>query len=216
MTASIATQSPKTRVNLTPADWLQTARCLLIESGIESVKVRRLAQRLKVTTGAFYWQYESLDRLHEDLLKDWAVRNTKPFTQALEAASSDGRQQLLAFYRVILLEEEYRPEYDNAVRDWSQKSPRAMSMLHDVDRRRIRLIQGIFQNLGFTGKDAEVRARVQYYHQVGYQAMRVEETLEERLQSAPYYSEIIIDNAGGLDFGDPEALRRMLLETPIS
>jgi len=215
MTTDIDSNPSKSKKNLAADDWLRAARRLLIENGIDNVRVRRLAEALGVTTGAFYWQFDNLDALHADLLKDWEERNTDPFVRALGAAGDDGRRQLLAYYRIIMLEEQYNPAYDNAVRDWSEKSSRTMAALRRIDARRVRLIRGIFLRLGFSEESAEIRARVQYYHQVGYQAMRVEETLEERLRSAPLYAEILTNNAVGPEMNDPQALHRLLLETPL-
>lgn len=213
---SVATSSiPKNNDKLRSEDWITAARQLLINSGIESVKVRRLASALNVTTGAFYWQYSNLDQLLDDLLKDWEKRNTEPFSLAIEAAGYDGQKQLLAFYRVILLEEQYNPAYDNAVRDWSERSPKTAASLQKIDLYRIGLIHGIFEALGYTGKLADIRARVQYYHQVGYQAMRVQESLEDRLKNVPYYAEILVSNVQNMELGDPKTLHKLLLEAPL-
>ena len=46
-------------------------------------------------------------------------------------------------------------------------------------------------SLGFTGKAAQVRAYVTYFHQTGYNAMQVSEPREERLLNIPYYAEVL-------------------------
>ena len=56
---------------------------------------------------------------------------------------------------------------------------------------RINLLITIFENFGYEGKEAEMRARVTYYHQVGYYALDVKESIEERIKLAPFYSEIL-------------------------
>jgi hypothetical protein len=49
-----------------------------------------------------------------------------------------------------------------------------------VDRKRIAVLERIFNDIGYTGKEAHIRARVMYYHQVGYYAMGVQESRKER------------------------------------
>lgn len=53
------------------------------------------------------------------------------------------------------------------------------------------MFREIFEAMAYEGAEARIRARVRYYHQVGYQVMRVEESIEERLRNHPYYTEIL-------------------------
>src|SRR5882762_4322755 len=55
--------------------WLEAAKVVLIEEGIGMVKVDRLARRLKVTRGGFYYHFKSHHALLEDLLKRWRTQN---------------------------------------------------------------------------------------------------------------------------------------------
>ena len=74
---------------LTAEDWVLAARDLLIEEGIQGLTLRRLAARLEVTTGAFYWLYKNFDQLLEDLLKHWETTNSAPFTATIEGPRTD-------------------------------------------------------------------------------------------------------------------------------
>ena len=77
-------------------------------------------------------------------------------------------------------DEDYSPEYDSAVRDWARRSADVARTVHKVDKERIRLIERIFHNLGYDGLEAHIRARVTYYHQVGYYALAVHESRPTR------------------------------------
>jgi len=46
-------------------------------------------------------------------------------------------------------DEDYRPEYDAAVRGWARRSPKVARIVRRLDVERIRLIDRIFRNLGF-------------------------------------------------------------------
>ena len=63
--------------------------------------------------------------------------------------------------------------------------------MREVDDARIRLLLEIFENFGYSGLYAEMRARVTYYHQVGYYAMHVREAREHRVELAPFYADIL-------------------------
>lgn len=175
----------------TRQDWVGAAKESFINGGIAALGVRSLAASLGVTPGAFYWQFRNLEELHEELRRDWAESNTRPFSEAIRSAGSDGMQQYLAWVRVLVEETTFRPEYDNVFRDWARVSPRTAETLEQTERLRIEQLLGVFLALGFEGQRAEIRARVTYYHQVGYIAMRVRETVEQRIRNIPFYADVL-------------------------
>ncbi len=176
---------------LTRQDWILAARKTLIKHGIANVKVEPLARLLKVTPGSFYWHFSNREALHEALLANWREANTSSFHRAVEGARPDPRNRYLAFVGVWVLENEFDPRYDRAVREWAQRSPKAARLLLEVDADRITLLKEIFEGFGYHKIQAEIRARVTYYHQVGYYALNVKESQQRRLQLSPYYSEIL-------------------------
>lgn len=195
----MAERKPKKVRNLDKASWIAAARKALIEKGIAGISLRQLAEELDATTGAFYWQFANLEELLEDVRQDWAQRNTAPFTKAIDSAGEDGWDQYLAYVDVLLKEEEYIPQYDNAIRDWAHSSKRTAEVLKEIEAFRIQQLHQVFLALGFTGRAAQVRAYVTYFHQTGYNAMQVSEPREERLMNIPYYAEVLANRTDLLD-----------------
>jgi hypothetical protein len=66
-----------------------------------------------------------------------------------------------------------------------------LDTVHQVDLERIGFIEQIFRDMGYRGKEAHVRARVTYYHQVGYYALGIQESRQQRLELMPYYTKIL-------------------------
>ena len=192
--------------NLDKASWIAAARKAMIEKGIAGISLRQLAEELGATTGAFYWQFANLEELLEDVRQDWAERNTAPFTRAIEAAGDDGWDQYLAYVGVLLKEDEYIPQYDNAIRDWAHSSKRTAEVLKEIEAFRIQQLHQVFLALGFTGRAAQVRAYVTYFHQTGYNAMQVSEPREERLLNIPYYAEVLTNRTDLLGLQTAEAV----------
>lgn len=197
--------------NITRKDWVIAARNALIDKGISGVRLRALAETLGATTGAFYWQYKNLEELLEDVRQDWVATNTAPFGQAIDAAAPDGWRQYLSYVRVLVLEDEFNPRYDNAIRDWAHNSEKTAAVLRDVELLRIDQLRGVFVNMGFEPQEAAIRARVTYFHQAGYNAMKIVETLEERLVNIPYYARILTDCDDLLALNSAEEVKRCLL-----
>jgi AcrR family transcriptional regulator len=200
---------------LTRDDWVAAARAVLVARGISAVGVRALAAAMQVTSGAFYWQFRNLEDLHQALRADWADRNTAPFTRAIAAAGPEGLRQYLAWVRVLVTEEAFDPDHDNAIRDWAHGSAATAAVLAEVEEFRIAQLRGVFAALGFPGRQADIRARVAYYHQVGYNAMRVREPREQRLRNVPFYAEILTDSRALAHLDSADAVWRVLDGGPL-
>ena len=170
-----------------PKEWVAEARALLVAQGIEAVKVDRIARRLGVTRGGFYWHFENRQALLDALLLEWQETSIIPFAE-LEAAESDLESRILTLFLFWLQSKSFDARYDSAVRDWARKSPRVRSAVRKADLRRIAFIAEMFHAAGYPVREAEVRARVLYYTQIGYYALDVDEPVEARLPLAdPYY-----------------------------
>jgi AcrR family transcriptional regulator len=173
-------------------DWLDTARRALIEGGVDRVKVEPLAGQLGVTTGSFYHHFTNRQELLDGLLAHWETRNSEPWFEAVRAAGPDANAQLDALFDIWVEESAYDPAYDSAVRDWARISPLAEAAVRRADDRRIALLQQVFEGFGYDPDRAFIRARVTYFHQVGYQAMKITEPHERRLQLRPLYREALV------------------------
>lgn len=182
------------RLPLSRQDWINAARDLLIQGGIEHVRIGRLAESLNVTRGGFYWLFSSRDDLLDELLEDWIKTNTLPFEKLLNTEGK-GTEELQALFDMWLEEKEYSPPYDSAVRDWARLSEATAAAVKEVDFRRIDLMKNIFLDLGYPEDEAFVRARIAYFHQVGYYMLRLEDSREARIKSRPLYVKVL----SGLD-----------------
>ena len=70
-------------------------------------------------------------------------------------------------------------------------SSRAARAVKRVDARRIKVIKTIFLDMGYAEGEALVRARITYFHQVGYYILGLGESREERKQARPLYMKIL-------------------------
>lgn len=173
------------------AVWVEAARDILIAGGISALNLRGLAASLGVTTGAFYSVFSGLEDLHEALRQRWLDQNVTPMIEAVSAAGEDGFQQYLAALRVTVLEDGIDPRFDNAIRDWAHSSPRTAEVLAEADSLRIAALEQMFRALGHDEKRAPIRARIAYFHQVGYGTLEIHDDPDERLLNLRYYAETL-------------------------
>lgn len=172
-------------------DWVLAAKKALVARGVEAVKVDRLAKEMGVTRGSFYWHFSSRGELLQALLTYWGDTNTTAIRTALDNHRGNGKAQFEALLNVWIEERDYAPAFDNAVRDWARHSKTAAALLRKVDEERITLLTGIFRNLGYDEAESVTRARVLYFHQVGYYALAIKESRKDRMASLPLYYKIL-------------------------
>lgn len=166
--------------------WLDTARQALIEEGTAGVEINKLAKRLGSSRGGFYWFFKDRAQLLEELLAYWERTSIVLFENVLRVPGS-GMAKYLAMTNLWIDEKDYDPKWDGAVRDWARTSDDVRKVVHDVDKKRIALLEQIFNEIGYTGQAAQIRARIMYYHQVGYYAMEVQESKRARRALIPHY-----------------------------
>jgi AcrR family transcriptional regulator len=192
----MATKSRKTATARRPRSlgreaWLEAARSALIEEGTAGIEINKLAKRLGVTRGGFYWFFASRDQLLDELLAFWVQTSTQLFERILSSHDRNGMREYQALVDLWIDEKEYDPRWDAAVRDWARTSAAVLGAVKVVDRRRIALLERLFRDMGYRGKEAHVRARVTYYHQVGYYALGVQESRRERMELLPFYTRVL-------------------------
>jgi AcrR family transcriptional regulator len=171
--------------------WLEAAQQALLEGGIAGVQVGKLARRLGVTRGGFYWFFESQKQLLDELLGSWEKTSTTQMEELLQRHASDGRKAIDALFAMWIDEKDYKPAWDAAIREWARTSSKVARAVHRVDDRRIAMLHQIFTRLGFKDPEALIRARITYYHQVGYYALGVRETRKTRFELAPVYARVL-------------------------
>jgi len=177
---------------LTRADWLDKALGVLIENGVDSVRITRLADLLGVTRGSFYWHFADRGELLVAMLKVWEQSNT---ASILRAATSPGtlEDRVLALFMCWIDPELFDPRLDFAVRDWARGDAELQRSIAESDQQRMEALVSMFETHGFPERQALIRARNFYYTQMGYYALNIREPLSTRLSYLSTYFETYTD-----------------------
>ncbi|MDO9526729.1 MAG: TetR/AcrR family transcriptional regulator [Gemmobacter sp.] len=179
------------RAALGRADWIEAARNALVSGGITDVKVDRLAVDLGISRGSFYWHFASRADLLAAVLHLWEQRNTRPFLEVVENNQTDPRHQMLAYFDIWRADGSFDPKLDAAVRDWARTAPDVAAAVLDADARRLSVLEVLFLRAGYEPTEALIRARATYYHQIGYFALGIQQTMEERSALLPMYFRVL-------------------------
>lgn len=180
-----------TRRRLSRDAWLKAARAELIRGGIASVTINNLAKQLSVTRESFYWHFENRATLLDELLEHWEKTNNAPFERSLNRKITGLNEFTIIAHDTWVSEKGYSPAFDTAMRDWGHSSRKVAVTVQRVDARRIEILRRIFVHLGYHEPEAMVRARVAYFHQVGYYTLGFREKNQARMKLLPYYMSIL-------------------------
>lgn len=177
-------------------DWIAAARKVLVKSGVDSVKVDRLATDLRTTRSSFYWHFTDRGELLNALLHDWEVNNYVAMStiRARWASSAPDLAELIEWW---VGEGTDSPAFGMAIRTWARADAGVEDVMHRVDNEWINLVQLLFPAAAYDASERLVRARVVYFHQVGYHALALREPHEERLRLVPYYYKVLTGHEAG-------------------
>ncbi|MFO1271649.1 MAG: TetR/AcrR family transcriptional regulator [Rubrivivax sp.] len=153
-----------TREQLTPERWIDAATEVLVDHGIDSVRVDVLARDLGVTRGSFYWHFKDREDLLSRVLEAWRQRATELLTARLETAHSDPREQVAD---VLSLPHRGRAaaraaRIELAIRAWARRDAMARRAVDEADASRVGYIAQVFSALGFPIAEARQRAQLCY------------------------------------------------------
>jgi AcrR family transcriptional regulator len=172
---------------VTREDWLAQARTTLVQDGVEQVKILVLAERMQVSRSSFYWYFRNRDALLQALLEEWEARNTILIAEHCARPASTITEAALNFFRCFVDPACFDHGLDFAVREWARRDERLRARIDAADAARIGAVTEMFARHGYAPADADARARILYFMQLGYHALDVREPIGTRLSRvAPY------------------------------
>jgi AcrR family transcriptional regulator len=155
-----------TRSRLSAEDWLTGGLQLLADEGLAGVKVDALAGRLGVTKGSFYWHFETLPAFLVAMVDYYCAWREAGIQSFPDTAPADPRERL-----AFLMQEISDPatwNLERAIRAWAYSNPRLQEHVAAADVWGFGEVRSCFEELGFTGVDAEIRAKTLYYAGIGF------------------------------------------------
>ena len=200
--AASASPSPaaEPRASLTPEHWIAAATDVLVDQGIDRVRVDLLAAQLSVTRGSFYWHFRDRDDLLRRVLQAWRDNATVQLTQRLAGAGTDPRRQL---QDVISLPFRGRAavraaRIELAIRAWARRDDMARRAVDEADDSRIAYHAQIFEALGFAADEARLRAFVLYSYEVAESLLNRQGTQAQKLQRSLFVERLMLQPVPGL------------------
>lgn len=178
-----------------PEAWLTAAHDVLLESGVDSVRILLLARKLNLSRTSFYWFFKDREELLAGLLGQWRDKNTGNFVRQANAYAETLVEGLLNVSDCWFDTSLFDSKFEFAVRSWALQSPEVQAEVHKADELRLAALTGLFRRFGHDPIPADVRARTVYLTQIGYISMQTSEDLALRLARMPAYMEVFSGSA---------------------
>ena len=174
-------------IKVTRQDWLDCAMDVLISDGVDRVKILTLADKMGVSRSSFYWYFGSRKDLLDALLDYWEHHNTDAMVAQAQADAASITAAICNVFRCTANPALFDTALDFAIRDWARRDPAVRAVLDRSDATREAALQAMFERFGYGAYEAETRAKVLYYMQLGYDFAGKPEEPEARLARVPEY-----------------------------
>lgn len=171
-------------------DWLDAAYDMLIQSGVDSVKILPLSKALNTSRTSFYWFFKDRDALLDRLIDRWKTKNSNGLIQQTERYASSVVEALLNVFDCWLDDRLFDSEFEYAVRHWAMQDSRVAHEVTSADKRRLEALTNMLIQFDYPPHEAGVRARTIYLTQIGYISMHTRETHEVRIGRVADYVQV--------------------------
>lgn len=138
-------------------DWLRAA-LQMCEQGIDQVRVARLAEKIGITTGSFYWHFKNRQDLLDALLDYWERELTDVAIESTRKADVPPLERILLLMETVMLGNMGR--YDLPIWAWAQSDSNARRVFNRVLKKRFAFATSMFKEAGFSGEEAAARGRL--------------------------------------------------------
>lgn len=172
---------------VTRDEWLTAARDSLVTKGVSDVKVLCLATQLGVARSSFYWYFDNRSDLLDALLQEWELRNTQCILEKCALPSDSIAQSVCHFFECFMDPRLFDQGLDFAVREWSRRDPAVREKIDEADRLRLDALRDVFKRHGYGNDEADARARILYFMQLGYHALDINESIDIRVARLESY-----------------------------
>ena len=144
---------------LTKSNWIDHGLRTLASEGANALKVGRMASRLKVSRGSFYWHFRDIADFRSQVLRCWQERTTERVIRDLEATKAEPDRLKYLVRRAFVT----KRSLERAIRSWAAEDKHVAATVAAVDTRRVSYIAKMLVAAGVESRQALPRAAFLYW-----------------------------------------------------
>jgi AcrR family transcriptional regulator len=138
--------------------WLAKALEVFIQKGEPGINIELLAREIGVAKAGFYWHFKDRAELLDQLLDYWSDEYTGVIINNVTVLELPAAERLLTIMEMI--EEHDLAGLDLHFHVWARKDAKVARKVQKVIRERLDYLRNTFAELGFSGDEVEMRARL--------------------------------------------------------
>lgn len=165
-------------------DWINLGFNLFSEQGISGIVVEKMASKLKVNKSSFYWHFKTKKDFINEIISHWISIETTQIISKTEKITS-GKEK---FKNLIKLSFKKEPHLDFIffLKRYALKNKSIQTIIDRIDNQRINYTNNILKEMGYSSKEAQIKAELFYKYLIGYHEM-----IRYKKQSKNYTTEVI-------------------------
>jgi len=149
---------------LTKDQWAEAGLALLNEKGYTDLSIVKLAQRLNVTRGSFYYHFKSLNDLIDAMISTWEERVVNQGFDQILTDTANPKQEVKNLIEYVT---HLTDRLDLVFRQWAPSNEHVKQHMERLDQKRLNTLEGLFQRLTGDKKKGEILSRVAFYGHIG-------------------------------------------------
>lgn len=157
------------KIVATKDQWTKLGYQLFAEMGIRGLNVEKMSNVLKCNRSSFYWHFRTKKEFIDEVINFWIRTETEQVISKVEQFKTP-RERLSAFLEIAFRHEPYL-EFIFFLKRYSKKNEKIQVIIDRVDDRRLEFSANLFQDVGYSKKEASVKASIFYKYLIGHHEM---------------------------------------------
>jgi len=167
-------------------DWIKLGYELFSDSGEVGLNVDKMSRVLMCNKSSFYWNFKPKKDFIKSLIEYWISIDTVQIIA--EVNQQTNPQNKLLKLIEIAYKKDANLDFIFYLKKYSQSNTSVAKVVEQIDTERIAFVQKLLIDIGYSGKDAALKAGLFYKHLIGYHEM-----IRYKEQEENYLSQVLIE-----------------------
>lgn len=157
------------KIVATKHQWIKLGYELFSNSGIRGINVDTMSKALKCNRSSFYWHFQSKEDFLNELIEHWKKTETELIISTVEKSQSP-KEKLEAFFKIAFKDDPYL-EFIFFLKRYAKRKKDIQVVIDEIDDRRLEYSTKLFHDIGYTKKEAAIKASIFYKYLIGHHEM---------------------------------------------
>jgi AcrR family transcriptional regulator len=144
--------------------WIEQGLETLRTKGYSELSIVKLAKKLGVTRGSFYYHFSSLNELIDEMIANW---EEVVVNQGFDKTFNNNKDPISEFNNLIDYVTQLSDRLDLVFRQWAPSNAHVRSHMERLDKKRLERLTELFQRLAEDDHKGKVLAQLAFNAYIG-------------------------------------------------